>query len=143
MIDLGRTRSVLPTHYSLRHGANWKADSLRTWDLQGMLCVFVCIGWSIAFFVIVGAAYSLYTMVPNGRRTVCANGICKVKRNACEVIFQCVALFFLFVCLVFCLFVCFVFFFDFLFHLFVSFCGCSVAYLLFAQRPPTARTGPC
>jgi len=34
-IDLGPTRAVVPTHYTIRHGANYKADSLRTWDLRG------------------------------------------------------------------------------------------------------------
>jgi hypothetical protein len=34
-IDLGRNRSVVPTYYTLRHGGNYKADSLRTWDFQG------------------------------------------------------------------------------------------------------------
>lgn len=34
-IDLGPTRSVVPTAYALRHGMSFKADSLRTWDLQG------------------------------------------------------------------------------------------------------------
>ncbi|KNC51157.1 uncharacterized protein AMSG_06508 [Thecamonas trahens ATCC 50062] len=33
--DLGHDYSVVPTHYSLRHGGNYKADSLRNWDLQG------------------------------------------------------------------------------------------------------------
>jgi hypothetical protein len=27
---------VTPTHYTLRHGGNYKADSLRNWDLQGI-----------------------------------------------------------------------------------------------------------
>jgi len=36
-IDFGPTRSVNPTSYSLRHGGNWKADAVRTWDLQGSL----------------------------------------------------------------------------------------------------------
>lgn len=27
----------MPTHYTLRHGGNYRADSLRTWDLQGSL----------------------------------------------------------------------------------------------------------
>lgn len=34
-IDLGPYRKVTPTYYTLRHGLNYKADSLRTWDLQG------------------------------------------------------------------------------------------------------------
>jgi len=34
-IDLGKTRVAIPTTYTLRHGGNYKADSLRTWDLQG------------------------------------------------------------------------------------------------------------
>ena len=25
----------MPNYYTLRHGGNYKADSLRTWDLQG------------------------------------------------------------------------------------------------------------
>eukprot|EP01120_Amphizonella_sp_Union-15-10_P010313 TRINITY_DN4110_c0_g1_i1.p1 TRINITY_DN4110_c0_g1~~TRINITY_DN4110_c0_g1_i1.p1 ORF type:complete len:282 (+),score=26.06 TRINITY_DN4110_c0_g1_i1:162-1007(+) len=32
-IDLRRL--ILPSAYSLRHGGNWKADAIRTWDLQG------------------------------------------------------------------------------------------------------------
>src|SRR3989338_3552751 len=36
-VDLGSTRSVRVTHYTLRHGGNYRADSLRTWDLQGSL----------------------------------------------------------------------------------------------------------
>lgn len=35
MIDMGRNRRVIPNYYTLRHGGNYKADSLRTWDLQG------------------------------------------------------------------------------------------------------------
>jgi len=34
-LDLGQSRSVAPTAYTLRHGMNFKADSLRTWELQG------------------------------------------------------------------------------------------------------------
>jgi hypothetical protein len=34
-IDLGEQRAVVPTYYTLRHGGNYKADSLRTWDFQG------------------------------------------------------------------------------------------------------------
>ena len=34
-IDLGPYRKLKVTHYTLRHGLNFKADSLRTWDLQG------------------------------------------------------------------------------------------------------------
>jgi len=34
-IDLGKNRAVVPNFYTLRHGANYKADSLRTWDLRG------------------------------------------------------------------------------------------------------------
>ncbi|PRP81393.1 hypothetical protein PROFUN_11014 [Planoprotostelium fungivorum] len=34
-IDFGLNRGVSPTHYTLRHGGNYRADSLRTWDLQG------------------------------------------------------------------------------------------------------------
>lgn len=33
-IDLGPFRRLNPTYYTLRHGLNFKADSLRTWDLQ-------------------------------------------------------------------------------------------------------------
>ena len=33
--DLGSDYAVAPSHYSLRHGGNYKADSLRNWDLQG------------------------------------------------------------------------------------------------------------
>jgi hypothetical protein len=36
-IDFGPHRLVTLTYYSLRHGGNYKADSLRTWDLQGKL----------------------------------------------------------------------------------------------------------
>lgn len=35
MIDLGPGRSVIPTFYTLRHGGNYRADSLRNWDFQG------------------------------------------------------------------------------------------------------------
>ncbi|KAH3763437.1 E3 ubiquitin-protein ligase Ufd4 [Pelomyxa schiedti] len=34
-LDLGPSRSVLLSKYTLRHGMKFKADSLRTWDLQG------------------------------------------------------------------------------------------------------------
>eukprot|EP01090_Pellita_catalonica_P005736 TRINITY_DN15975_c0_g1_i1.p1 TRINITY_DN15975_c0_g1~~TRINITY_DN15975_c0_g1_i1.p1 ORF type:complete len:565 (-),score=81.34 TRINITY_DN15975_c0_g1_i1:25-1719(-) len=34
-IDIGVSRSLIPMHYTLRHGGNYKADSLRTWDFQG------------------------------------------------------------------------------------------------------------
>eukprot|EP01096_Ripella_sp_DP13-Kostka_P014564 TRINITY_DN6624_c0_g1_i1.p1 TRINITY_DN6624_c0_g1~~TRINITY_DN6624_c0_g1_i1.p1 ORF type:complete len:228 (-),score=65.59 TRINITY_DN6624_c0_g1_i1:109-702(-) len=34
-IDLGPNRKIVPTAYSLRHGGNYRADSLRTWDFQG------------------------------------------------------------------------------------------------------------
>ncbi len=34
-IDLGPHRAVVPTHYTLRHGANYRADSLRNWDMKG------------------------------------------------------------------------------------------------------------
>lgn len=33
-IDFGPHRHICLTYYSLRHGGNYKADSLRTWDLQ-------------------------------------------------------------------------------------------------------------
>ena len=33
-IDLGERRGVVPTYYTLRHGGNYKGDSLRHWDLQ-------------------------------------------------------------------------------------------------------------
>jgi hypothetical protein len=34
--QLERIESTLvPNYYTLRHGGNYKADSLRTWDLQG------------------------------------------------------------------------------------------------------------
>jgi E3 ubiquitin-protein ligase HECTD1 len=33
-VDLGSTRSLLLTHYTLRHGGNSKKDSLRNWVLQ-------------------------------------------------------------------------------------------------------------
>ena len=35
MVDLGPGRSVIPTFYTLRHGGNYRADSLRNWDFQG------------------------------------------------------------------------------------------------------------
>jgi len=35
MIDLGARRRVLPNFYTLRHGGNYRADSMRTWDFQG------------------------------------------------------------------------------------------------------------
>jgi hypothetical protein len=34
-IDLGPFRKLTLTYYTLRHGLNYKADSVRTWDLQG------------------------------------------------------------------------------------------------------------
>eukprot|EP01124_Arcella_intermedia_P032180 TRINITY_DN7458_c0_g1_i1.p1 TRINITY_DN7458_c0_g1~~TRINITY_DN7458_c0_g1_i1.p1 ORF type:complete len:637 (+),score=167.55 TRINITY_DN7458_c0_g1_i1:84-1994(+) len=34
-IDFGPHRRITPSYYSLRHGGNYKADALRTWDLQG------------------------------------------------------------------------------------------------------------
>jgi len=34
-IDLGKNRKVVPSYYTIRHGGNYRADSLRTWDLQG------------------------------------------------------------------------------------------------------------
>mmetsp|Transcript_1210 Transcript_1210/g.4347 ORF Transcript_1210/g.4347 Transcript_1210/m.4347 type:complete len:447 (+) Transcript_1210:70-1410(+) len=34
-IDLGHNSTLRPTHYTLRHGANYKSDSLRCWDFQG------------------------------------------------------------------------------------------------------------
>lgn len=43
-IDLGKGRSVIPNYYTLRHGGNYRADSLRTWDLQGS---FDGITWSV------------------------------------------------------------------------------------------------
>eukprot|EP01114_Cavostelium_apophysatum_P000023 TRINITY_DN10026_c0_g1_i1.p1 TRINITY_DN10026_c0_g1~~TRINITY_DN10026_c0_g1_i1.p1 ORF type:complete len:446 (-),score=70.30 TRINITY_DN10026_c0_g1_i1:46-1383(-) len=36
-IDFGKCRTVHPSHYTLRHGGNYRADSLRTWDIQGSL----------------------------------------------------------------------------------------------------------
>src|SRR3990167_885965 len=38
-IDLGENRTVLPTHYTLRHGGNYRSDCLRTWDFQ--VCFFL------------------------------------------------------------------------------------------------------
>jgi hypothetical protein len=35
MVDLGPGRSVICTFYTLRHGGNYRADSLRNWDFQG------------------------------------------------------------------------------------------------------------
>ena len=34
-LDIGPNRTVIPSAYGLRHGMNFRADSLRTWDLQG------------------------------------------------------------------------------------------------------------
>ncbi len=34
-LDFGPSRSVNATSYVLRHGGNYRADSLRNWDLQG------------------------------------------------------------------------------------------------------------
>lgn len=34
-IDFGENRAILPTHYTLRHGENFRSDFLRTWDFQG------------------------------------------------------------------------------------------------------------
>lgn len=34
-VDLGANRSVIPSHYELRHGRRFKSDCPRTWDLQG------------------------------------------------------------------------------------------------------------
>lgn len=34
-VDFGQNRSVIVSHYALRHGGNYRADSLRNWDLQG------------------------------------------------------------------------------------------------------------
>jgi hypothetical protein len=34
-IDFGRNRSVIASHYILRHGGNYRADCLRNWDFQG------------------------------------------------------------------------------------------------------------
>ena len=36
-LDLGDGRSVIPTSYTLRHGANYRADALRNWDFQGSI----------------------------------------------------------------------------------------------------------
>lgn len=36
-VDFGNNRLVRPTYYTLRHGGNYRADSLRTWDFQGSL----------------------------------------------------------------------------------------------------------
>lgn len=34
-VDLGPSRSVIPSHYELRHGRRFKSDCPRTWDIQG------------------------------------------------------------------------------------------------------------
>lgn len=34
-LDFGENRRVLPSFYTLRHGGNYDADILRTWQLQG------------------------------------------------------------------------------------------------------------
>ena len=34
-VDIGESRAIVPSLYTLRHGGNYKADSLRTWDFQG------------------------------------------------------------------------------------------------------------
>eukprot|EP01094_Clydonella_sp_ATCC50884_P019936 TRINITY_DN4008_c0_g1_i1.p1 TRINITY_DN4008_c0_g1~~TRINITY_DN4008_c0_g1_i1.p1 ORF type:complete len:443 (-),score=85.19 TRINITY_DN4008_c0_g1_i1:188-1516(-) len=36
-IDFGKHRQIRPTFYTLRHGGNYRGDSLRTWDLQGSM----------------------------------------------------------------------------------------------------------
>lgn len=36
-LDLGPTRKLVPKFYTLRHGGNYKADSLRNWDFQGSM----------------------------------------------------------------------------------------------------------
>jgi len=36
-LDLGPSRKVIPNYYTLRHGGNYRADSLRNWDFQGSL----------------------------------------------------------------------------------------------------------
>jgi len=33
-LDFGPQRRITPVHYSLRHGGNYRADALRTWELQ-------------------------------------------------------------------------------------------------------------
>jgi hypothetical protein len=35
MIDLGPHTRALPNYYTLRHGGNYRGDSIRTWDFQG------------------------------------------------------------------------------------------------------------
>lgn len=34
-IDFGPNRTVIASHYTLRHGGNYRADTLRNWDFQG------------------------------------------------------------------------------------------------------------
>ncbi|KAJ3433991.1 hypothetical protein M0812_20049 [Anaeramoeba flamelloides] len=35
LFDFGTKRTIIPNYYTLRHGGNYRADSLRNWDLQG------------------------------------------------------------------------------------------------------------
>ena len=42
-IDLGDNRTILTTHYTLRHGGNYKGDCLRTWDFQVLFLLFIFI----------------------------------------------------------------------------------------------------
>lgn len=34
-LDFGPKRTIIASHYTLRHGGNYRADSLRNWDIQG------------------------------------------------------------------------------------------------------------
>jgi hypothetical protein len=36
-LDFGTRRTIVVTSYVLRHGGNYRADSLRNWDLQGSM----------------------------------------------------------------------------------------------------------
>ncbi|KAJ3440880.1 hypothetical protein M0812_12878 [Anaeramoeba flamelloides] len=35
LFDFGPKRTIIPNYYTIRHGGNYRADSLRNWDLQG------------------------------------------------------------------------------------------------------------
>lgn len=64
-VDFGPNSRVKPTTYSLRHGGNYKGDSLRTWDFQGsidgenwvVLKRFVYLHFSVLFICVVFITY--------------------------------------------------------------------------------------
>lgn len=66
-LDFGPNRGLSPSEYTLRHGGNYKADSLRTWELQGDSHLFIFRNFWIfirkdvcifGFISIYGALYS-------------------------------------------------------------------------------------